>query len=243
MLDILRNAVRIAMPPVRINFIMILQLPVGEYILTGIQSRLFTHFAYGRVAQGFHVFTTAGNRLPVIRMIGAFQQQHLRPGPELSRRRSGIDHHQYRNRLFFASHAYAKNTQNGLLRCRQYTTVSSKISCAISRSLADRPSVGLTLRNSNTYPGAARHDKSHNTSTRASQFAPNSSGYSVAFASAMSRFFLPLTPFKSASNSANPAASAASHSTSTLQSSLWQPAAAGLFSCGTAASMATPVCV
>ena len=43
-----------------------------------------------------------------------------------------------------------KKIQNGLLRCRQYTDVSAKMSCAISLSLAERPSVSLALRSSST---------------------------------------------------------------------------------------------
>ena len=80
MFGIVRDTRCVAVSPLFVNFKILVEVPVGQRILICIESGFLRHFADGGLRQTLARLATAGDRLPIAGMIGAFQQQHLEVG-------------------------------------------------------------------------------------------------------------------------------------------------------------------
>ena len=78
MLGVVRDAGGIAVPPLGKYFKKIALLPIFERFLAGQNAGFFLDFTRRRLNQAFFAFLTAGDRLPVARMCGTLEKQHLK---------------------------------------------------------------------------------------------------------------------------------------------------------------------
>src|SRR5205085_5936260 len=79
-LGIVGHARRVAVPPHRIDFVDVLQVPSLEAVPVGVDARLLGHLADRGIAQALAGILAAGDRLPEARAVGALEQQHLERG-------------------------------------------------------------------------------------------------------------------------------------------------------------------
>src|SRR5690349_11108367 len=86
MLGVVGHARCIAVPPYRIDFVDVLQVPCLERAGRRIDARFLGHFPASRLLEGLPFVLAAGDRLPEARVVRALEQQH----PELR----GVDHHE-----------------------------------------------------------------------------------------------------------------------------------------------------
>ena len=77
MLDVVRDAGRVAVPPLRENLEGVGDLPVVEALGRRNDAGFFGDFAACRVDQPLVVLLAAGHRLPETGVLGAFEQQHV----------------------------------------------------------------------------------------------------------------------------------------------------------------------
>ncbi len=97
MLEVLRNARCVAMPPLWKYFVGIGQRPIGKAVAGKVDASFFRDLAASCGAQGFISLAATGHRLPIAWMGGSFKQQDT----EVRR----VDDDENGNRLFRLGHA------------------------------------------------------------------------------------------------------------------------------------------
>ena len=75
--DVVRDAGGIAIPPFGEDFKSVGEAPVFNLAMRGAYARFFFDFAPRRFDERLPFFLTAGDRLPIPRMFGAFKQQDI----------------------------------------------------------------------------------------------------------------------------------------------------------------------
>src|SRR5438045_984815 len=145
-LRIVRYARRIAMPPYRIDFVDVLQVPVGKLVAPGFEPRFFANFADGGLPQALALVLATRHRLPEPRMVRSLEEEHLERGR--------MDHDQRRHRNLGCAQARIRETISpvpsknawGMSRVRCAATVAPSRSTAMNPTSASncfpsRPSI------------------------------------------------------------------------------------------------------